>query len=216
MPRWIVFVCLPLVASAFSPAKADEGMWLLDKFPSDRVEKLYGFRPDQKWLDRVRLSAARLAHGCSAGFVSPRGLVQTNHHCVEECLEELSTSKKDLFTTGFTAKEEKDEPKCPDFELNQLTGIGDVTARVRQAIDGKEGEAFTEAKRAVKAAIAKECSGGDDALRCDVVELYEGGIYNLYTYRRFRMCALFSRPSRPSRFSAATPTISSSPATIST
>ena len=200
MSRWIVFVCLPLVASAFSPAKADEGMWLLDKFPSDRVEKLYGFRPDQKWLDRVRLSAARLAHGCSAGFVSPRGLVQTNHHCVEECLEELSTSKKDLFTTGFTAKEEKDEPKCPDFELNQLTGIGDVTARVREAIDGKEGEAFTEAKRAVKAAIAKECSGGDDTRRCDVVELYEGGIYNLYTYRRFQDVRLVFAPEQAIAF----------------
>ena len=47
MPRWIVFVCLSLVTSAFSPATADEGMWLLDNFPSDRVEKAYGFRPDQ-------------------------------------------------------------------------------------------------------------------------------------------------------------------------
>ena len=200
MLRWIVFVCLPLVASAFSPAKADEGMWLLDNFPSDRVEKLYGFRPDQKWLDRVRLSAVRLAQGCSAGFVSPRGLVQTNHHCAEECLEQLSTSKKDLFTTGFYAKEEKDEPKCPDFELNQLVGIGDVTARVREAIDGKEGEAFTEAKRAVKAAIAKECSGGDDALRCDVVELYEGGLYNLYKYRRFQDVRLVFAPEQAIAF----------------
>jgi len=200
MPRWIVFVCLPLVASTFSPAKADEGMWLLDNFPSDRVEKLSGFRPDQKWLDRVRLSAVRLAQGCSAGFVSPRGLVQTNHHCAEECLEELSTNKKDLFATGFYAKEEKDEPKCPDFELNQLIGIGDVTARVREAIDGKEGEAFTEAKRAVKAAIAKECSGGDDALRCDVVELYEGGIYNLYKYRRFQDVRLVFAPEQAIAF----------------
>ena len=200
MRRWIVFVCLPLVASAFSPAKADEGMWLLDKFPADRVEKLYGFRPDQKWLDRVRLSAVRLAQGCSAGFVSPRGLVQTNHHCAEECLEELSTSEKDLMTAGFTAKEEEAEPKCPDFELNQLVGIGDVTARVREAIDGKEGEAFTEARRAVKATIAKECSGGDDALRCDVVELYEGGIYNLYKYRRFQDVRLVFAPEQAIAF----------------
>ena len=70
MPRKIVFVCLAFLVNRSFPAKADEGMWLLDNFPSDRVETLYGFRPDQKWLDRARLSAARLAQGCSAAFVS--------------------------------------------------------------------------------------------------------------------------------------------------
>ncbi len=107
---------------------------------------------------------------------------------------------KDLLATGFYAKEEKDEAKCPDFELDQLIGIGDVTPRVREAIEGKEGEAFTEAKRAVKAAIAKECSGGDDALRCDVVELYEGGVYNLYKYRRFQDVRLVFAPEQAIAF----------------
>jgi len=200
MPRRLVSVCLLLLAIHSYSAKADEGMWLLDNFPSDRVEKLYGFRPDQHWLDRVRLSAVRLAQGCSAGFVSPRGLVQTNHHCAEECLEQISTSEKDLMTAGFYAKEEKDEAKCPEFELDQLIGIGDVTARVREAIEGKAGEAFTEAKRAVKAGIAKECSGGNDALRCDVVELYEGGIYNLYKYRRFQDVRLVFAPEQAIAF----------------
>ena len=73
-------------------------------------------------------------------------------------------------------------------------------ARVREAIEGKSGEAFTEAKRAVKAAIAKECSGGDDALRCDVVELYEGGIYNLYKYRRFQDVRLVFAPEQAIAF----------------
>ncbi len=183
-----------------SGSSADEGMWLLDNFPSDQVGKLYGFRPDQQWLDRARLSAVRLAQGCSAAFVSPRGLVQTNHHCAERCIEQLSRAGKDLLASGFYAKEEKDEAKCPDFELDQLIGIGDVTPRVREAIEGKEGEAFTEAKRAVKAAIAKECSGGDDALRCDVVELYEGGVYNLYKYRRFQDVRLVFAPEQAIAF----------------
>jgi Peptidase S46 len=200
MPRKIVFVCLAFLVSRSLPVKADEGMWLLDNFPSDRVEALYGFRPDQKWLDRARLSAVRLAQGCSAGFVSSRGLVQTNHHCAEDCLEQLSTSGKDLFTTGFYAKEGKDEAKCPDYELNQLVGIVDVTARVREAIDGKEGANFTDAKRAVRAAIAKECSGGDDALRCDVVEFYDGGVYNLYKYRRFQDVRLVFAPEQAIAF----------------
>ncbi len=186
-------LCLVLVSLA-APVRADEGMWTLDNFPSDKVEKTYGLRPSQAWLDRARLSSVRLAQGCSASFVSPKGLVQTNHHCAEECIEQLSTADKDFIKSGFYSKEEKDEPKCPAFELNQLASIGDVTARVREAIAGKTGADFTAAKRAVKAAIAKECSGGDDKLRCDVVELYNGGVFNLYKYRRYQDVRLVFAP----------------------
>ncbi len=94
----------------------------------------------------------------------------------------------------------KDEAKCPDFELNQLIAISDVTARVRGAIAGKEGAAFTEARRAVKAQIAKECAGGDEALRCDVVDLYNGGVYNLYKYRRYQDVRLVFAPEQAIAF----------------
>jgi hypothetical protein len=200
MLRRSALFALLLASLALTQAKADEGMWLLDNFPSAEVEKLYGFRPTQKWLDRARLSAVRLAQGCSAAFISPRGLVQTNHHCAEQCIEQLSTADKDFIQSGFYAKEEKDEAKCPDFELNQLIAIGDETARVREAIAGKEGAAFTEAKRAIKAQIAKECSGGDEALRCDVVELYNGGVYNLYKYRRYQDVRLVFAPEQAIAF----------------
>lgn len=190
-----------LFASLFPvSARADEGMWLPDNFPAGEVEKLYGFRPSQSWLDHARLSAVRLAQGCSAAFVSAKGLVQTNHHCAEQCIEQLSRSGQDLIASGFYAKEEKDEAQCPDLEINQLTDIGDVTGRVRDAIAGKDGAAFTEAKRAVKAAIAKECSGDDPALRCDVVELYNGGVYNLYKYRRFQDVRLVFAPEQAIAF----------------
>ena len=72
-----------LVVLTLAPAPADEGMWTLDAFPADQVKKTYGFAPDQAWLDHVRLSSVRLARGCSASFVSPLGLVQTNHHCAQ-------------------------------------------------------------------------------------------------------------------------------------
>ena len=84
-------------------------MWLLNDFPSDRLAKLHGFAPTQEWLDHVRLSAVRLAGGCSGSFVSPGGLVLTNHHCASRCIEQLSTAKKDYIATGFYAKSEKDE-----------------------------------------------------------------------------------------------------------
>jgi len=185
---------------SIAPAQADEGMWLLNNFPSEKVEKLYGFKPSQEWLGHVRLSAVRLAQGCSAGFVSARGLVQTNHHCAEHCLEQLSTGAKNLIATGFYAKEEKEEVKCPALEIDRLTEISDVTARVQEALAGKEGPAFEEAKRAVDAAIAKECTGGDAALRCDVIELYNGGLYNLYKYRRYQDVRLVFAPEQAIAF----------------
>jgi len=157
-------------------AAADEGMWTFDAFPAERVEKAYGFVPDRAWLDHVRLSSVRLARGCSASFVSPLGLVQTNHHCAQGCIQQLSTATEDLVDSGFYAKTAADERKCPDVEVNQLTAISDVTARVNAATVGRDGKALIDAKRAIEATIARECSGGDANIRCDVVELYHGGI----------------------------------------
>jgi Peptidase S46 len=183
-----------ILAAALAPASADEGMWTLNNFPADRVEKAYGFRPDQRWLDHVRLSSLRLARGCSAAFVSPQGLVQTNHHCARACIRQLSTSARDLGANGFYARELKDEVKCPDVEVNQLVDISDVTERMNKATAGKDGAAFAEARRAAQAVIARECSAGDDNTRCDVVSLYRGGIYNLYKYRRYQDVRLVFAP----------------------
>src|SRR6201996_1595656 len=181
-----------LLAPSF--AQADEGMWTFNNFPSAKVGQAYGFSPDQKWLDHVRLSSIRLAQGCSVSLVSKTGLVMTNHHCAHSCIEQLSTPERDFVQTGFYAKEEKDEVKCPDLEANQLVQITDVTERVKAATAGKDGKAFSDAQKAIYADIAKEGSGGNDNLRCDVVELYHGGVYNLYKYRRYQDLRLVFAP----------------------
>jgi hypothetical protein len=126
--------------------------------------------------------------------VSPLGLVQTNHHCARGCIAQLSTRTEDLIEAGFYAKTAQDERKCPDVEVNQLTAISDVTARVNAATAGRDGEARIDAQRAVEATIARECSGVDANIRCDVVELYNGGIYNLYRYRRYQDVRLVFAP----------------------
>ena len=83
---------------ALQPALADEGMWLLNNFPSKSVGAKYGFAPDQAWLDETRLSAVRLAGGCSGSFVSPGGLVMTNYHCVVGCVQDLTTPERPVFS----------------------------------------------------------------------------------------------------------------------
>jgi hypothetical protein len=189
-----------LTGIAFAAAKADEGMWTFNEFPFDKVEKAHGFRPDQAWLDHLRLSSLRLARGCSASFVSPHGLVQTNHHCASSCIEQLSSATTDYIANGFYAEEAANEIKCPDVEANQLVDITDVTARISKATAGKESETFAEARKAESAAIEKECSGNDSNIRCDVVELYHGGVHNLYKYRRYQDVRLVFAPERAIAF----------------
>jgi hypothetical protein len=184
---------LPALLAAPLLGSADEGMWTFDAFPSAKVQAAYGFSPTPGWLDHVRLSSARLARGCSGSFVSEHGLVMTNHHCAHTCIEQLSTATKDLVKSGFLARTAAEEPRCPDVEVNQLVRISDVTARVRAATKGLEGERYERALRGAMARIERECQTSDE-LRCDVVSLYQGGLYHLYTYRRFQDVRLVFAP----------------------
>jgi len=141
---------LLLVTLLAAPAltHADEGMWTFNDFPKAAVEKAYGFKVSDAWLDHLRLSSVRLAQGCSASFVSERGLILTNHHCARGCIEQLSGPGKDYVADGFLAKTPGDELKCPALEVNQLVRIEDVTARLGKATEGLEGKAFNDAQRA--------------------------------------------------------------------
>jgi Peptidase S46 len=184
---------LPLLLAAAS-ARADEGMWTYNAFPAQKVGQKYGFTPSDKWLDQARLSSVRLAGGCSGSFVSPNGLVMTNHHCAHSCIEQLSTARTDYVKAGFYAPAQKDEVKCPEIELNQLLAISDVTSRIQEVTKGLSGREFTRAQRGEMSAIEKECSGGDEGLRCAVVTLFSGGRYELYRYKRYQEVRLVFAP----------------------
>jgi len=185
--------------SRLIPVRADEGMWLLDAFPSAEVARKYGFTPTAPWLEKVRLSTARLAQGCSGSFVSARGLVLTNHHCAHDCIEQLSTARKDLIAQGFHARNDEQEQKCPALEVNQLVSTRDVTQKVSAATAGKSGKDYSAALKAEKAKLEKECAPTDDVL-CEIVELYHGGLYHLYKYRRFQDVRLVFAPELAAAF----------------
>lgn len=168
-----------------TPALADEGMWTYDNFPTDKMKAAYGWAPDAAWLTHARLASIRLAQGCSASLVSANGLVMTNHHCARECLSELADAKHDYIANGFYAAASADEKKCPALEANQLVGITDVTQQVQAATVGKSDQAFHEAERGIKAKIEHDCGTAAD-VRCQVVTLYQGGVYDLYKYKRYQ------------------------------
>jgi len=185
----VLLVCLVFAQAA----QADEGMWTFDNFPSKTVGTRYGFTPSQAWLDHVRLSSLRIAGGCSASFISPQGLVMTNHHCVVECVEQLSTAQQNFEENGFSAKTPEEEKKCPDFELDQLVEIRDVTKDVAEALTSKTGDDANKALNAKRAELEQSC-GSDASVRCDVVSLYHGGIYDLYRYKRYNDVRLVFAP----------------------
>ena len=186
----LLLVCLALFTQSM---QADEGMWTFDNFPSKTVGEKYGFTPSQAWLDHVRLASLRIAGGCSASFISPEGLVMTNHHCVVECVEQISTPKDNFVDNGFSAKTDAEERKCPAFELDQLVEIRDVTREVQGAIVGKAGHEANRALHAKEAELQQSC-GADASVRCDVVSLYHGGIYDLYRYKRYTDVRLVFAP----------------------
>jgi hypothetical protein len=187
---------LPLALAAVLPAaQAAEGMWTLDNLPLQTMQQAYGFRPDARWIEHVRMSSARLDGGCSGSFVSGEGLVLTNHHCVIDCVENLSSAEANYVKNGFVARERSAERQCPGVEVSRLTAITDVTARVAKATEGLSGKAFADARQAAQARITDECVGDDrEAVRCEVVNLYQGGLQHLYRYDRFQDVRLAFAP----------------------
>ncbi|MFN2099866.1 S46 family peptidase [Altererythrobacter sp. MF3-039] len=181
----IAGVSLVSASFAATSAQADEGMWTFDAFPTERMTKDYGWAPDQVWLDKVQAAAVRLTGGCSASFVSPDGLILTNHHCISTCLFDNSTSENDLLEKGFIAASRADEKECPGQQAEVVTSISDVTSDVKASFAGMTGEALTMARNAKIAEIESANCNDLATERCQVVSLYGGGEYKLYKYRKY-------------------------------
>ena len=167
-------------------------MWTFDAPPLDYWRRTYGFAPDQKWLDHVRLASVRLPN-CSASFVSSRGLVMTNHHCGRDCTASSSPADSNYIQTGFAARTLADEKKCTGLYVDQLQSIQNVTDRVRAAITGKTPAEQAAQRTAIISQIQTECNQ-QTQLNCQVVSLYQGGIYSVYRYRRFNDIRLVMAP----------------------
>jgi hypothetical protein len=163
--------------------KPTEGMWVYNHLPDERLRVNFSFQVVKPWADNLRLSSTRI--GASGAFVSPDGLILTNHHVAAGGLQNASGPGKDHVTNGFLATSREQEIKLPGLELSVLQSIEDVTERVNDAVNPKlTGEAAVKARNAVFAQIeaeAKEKTG----LQSSVVTLYGGAIYDLYRYKRY-------------------------------
>ncbi|MCL4784326.1 MAG: S46 family peptidase, partial [Bryobacterales bacterium] len=108
-------------------------MWLFNKLPAkvrEEIRRNYGFEVSPEFLDHLRLGSAHFGNG-SGSFVSPGGLLFTNHHVAADCIQNLSSKEHDYMSNGFYAKSQAEERKCPGMRVRVLLEITDVTARVQ-------------------------------------------------------------------------------------
>jgi hypothetical protein len=200
-------LALPVLVAAIlgtflaAVVSADEGMWLFDHPPAKLLKEKYGFEPTEQWLTHLQRSAVRIGAGGSGSFVSPDGLVLTNHHVGRGALQQFSTPKRDLLQLGYYARTPQEELKCFDLEFNVLLTIDDVTDRVKEAVKDAKGAAEAQKlRRAVINTIEKEVTDDKVGMKGEVVTLYQGGLYHLYHYKKYNDVRLVFAPEEIAAF----------------
>lgn len=193
----LVAGCAALVgaAAAQSPDSVRTGrfdagkMWTFEYAPATYFSETYGFAADAAWFTRVRMAALRIP-GCSAAFVSPRGLVATNHHCVRSRVTQVARPGETLLDDGFFAASLDAERPVPGMYADQLLAARDVsdeifTAIDREATDSARERARRDAGAVVQGRLRAEFGSAGDSIVVQVVALYHGGRHSAYVFRRF-------------------------------
>jgi len=167
--------------AAFAPAMADEGQWQPHQLPQLKAElKRIGITiPAERLADLSKhpMSAMVSLDGCSASFVSPDGLVVTNHHCAYGAIQRNSTAAKNYIANGFLAKTRAEElPGGPTTHVYVTDKVENVTARVNGGLEKLSGKVrHAEVKSRIKALVA-ECES-DKIYRCSVPAFHRGAEY---------------------------------------
>ncbi|MBP7473770.1 MAG: S46 family peptidase [Pyrinomonadaceae bacterium] len=198
MKRILAFLLSINILATFT--FADEGMWTFDNPPVKQWKERYNFEPSKEWLDNVRLASPKV-NNSSAGFVSPNGLIATNHHVAAGYIERVSSKERDLLKNGFYARTQAEELKIPDASASVLMSFDNITERVHNAAKAGKTDAEMAAKRSAEmSAIEKECTASSAGLRCEIVSFYSGGEYWLYKNKVYRDVRLVMAPEEQAAF----------------
>ena len=157
---------------------ADEGMWMPQQIPELAAKlRAMGFKGDPKAfadLTGQPMGAIVSLGGCTASFVSPDGLIVTNHHCVTGGLQFNSTPNRNLLKDGYLAKTRDEElPNGPGSRVFVTTSVTDVTGAITGNIDPKatDRERYDLIDRRTKERVSACEKGGQ---RCNVASFFDG------------------------------------------
>ena len=203
-------VSIPAGYDTVQAQRFDQGkMWTFDNPPQEYLEEEYGVSADSTWFRRARLGALRFGGNCSASFVSPNGLVMTNHHCGRESISKVSRPDENLLDSGFYAQELKRERKVPELYVEQLVEIEDVTQRVQGPdnlpVNDMSAQNLQRRVTLLEDQLTSEAEQRDERLRVEIVALYSGSQYSAYTYRRYEDVRLVMAPALRLGFFGGTP-----------
>ena len=189
---WLLALLLCTVnisAQNDTPDPFDFGkMWTFENPPKEWFKDAYNFTPEDEWFDDVRKSSLRFATWCSASFVSPDGLIMTNHHCSRDVVGELQQEGENFDKQGFYAPTLADERKAEGLFVEQLIQVADITDKVMAKIKNAENEAATmEMTQTALKMVEEEYASTEEwnGLRLQTVTYYSGGKFSLYGYKRF-------------------------------
>ncbi len=173
----------------YPAGRFDHGkMWTFDDPPLAYFAEEYDFYPDEAWFEKARLGALRIPN-CSASFVSPFGLVMTNHHCAREAVVQVSRPGEDLLKNGFYALSVEEERPVADFYADRLVAIDEVTDAILSRAEGLSGEERAEALQSAiedtRTGLLDALGGEEAGFEVEIVSLYNGAKYSAYTFRRF-------------------------------
>ncbi|MCE9677583.1 S46 family peptidase [Shewanella sp. AS1] len=163
-------------------AVADEGQWQPYQMPSiaDKLSERGIQIPAKQLADLTQypMNAVVGLGYCTASFVSPQGLVVTNHHCAYRAIQYNSKQEHNYIADGFLAKQLSDEPSAgPNERLYITEAVTDVSNKVRSGLSD-DPLARYEAIQANRKALIKECES-DDNYRCSVRSFHNGLEYYL-------------------------------------
>ncbi len=195
-----VAAVIACVAAAV-PGRADEGMWMLHQLPEiDARLRTMGLEltPKQIWDPATNTglaSAIPWLGGCTSSFVSPDGLIITNHHCAFGAVQMNSSPAHDYITDGFLAATRADELPARAQRVWVFKGYEDVTAKVRPYIEAAAAPLQrTKALEAREKQLVAECEAS--GLYCRIAEMYGGGKFYMFRQLELRDVRLVYAPAR--------------------
>ena len=177
--RNFVYTFLSLALLTQGVAWANEGMWRPDQLPELRKElRALGLKINPRkltQLDEFPMNAVISLGGCTASFVSPQGLVVTNHHCAYGSIQYNSKEDANLLETGFLAKTQAEELQAaPGSRVYVTVAYDEVTDAIvgNLKTDLTPRARYQEIENREKAVIAA-CEA-DPGHRCRVASFHGG------------------------------------------